>query len=106
MKSKRKPTVIIEIETFLPRPLKTNPERYTQKRYRTWMSLGPWPVLYHDHTIIIVRQFGSVSLYQPNGHFQSAGYDMRHPKAGLIPRTHCSWRINPESIKKLRQKRS
>ena len=99
----RKPTVIIQVSAYLPKMLMVEgKERPSRKRYLTWVSVGRHPLLYCDRENIIVRQFGSVSIYVRDGSMRSAGYKLDHPNADRIPYRPRNWRVHPDSVAQLR----
>jgi hypothetical protein len=100
---KRRETVVVEVEAFVPRKyVRKGIGHSTAKRYRTWVDMGRWPVLYRDREVVLVKQFGSICLYHPDGNMDLAGYNAKHPKAHLIPKNHGWWRLSPESVVTLR----
>jgi hypothetical protein len=101
-------TVTVEIEAWKPRPYLRDKTRMTKKTFPTWVNLGKWPVLYHDQDVVVVKQFGSISLYEPTtGQMRMGGYRRDHLKAKLVPESHGGWRLSPESVKQftIRRKR-
>ena len=95
----RKLHVTIQVSAYMPKTyLKGGEKRLTKKTFSTWVSVGRFPVLYHDKSVILVRQFGSHSLYHADGTMSMAGYHRDHPGAHRIPARHGTWRIHPDSI--------
>ncbi len=101
--TKAKTFVTVQVEAWLPRTLatKNGTQRKTKKLFRTWASLGSWPVLYAGREGILVRQFGSLSIYHSDGSMSMAGFNRDHPAAKRVPAKHGSWRLEPESVKHL-----
>jgi hypothetical protein len=100
---KRRETVVVEVEAWVPRQYERKGLRHTTaKRYRTWVALGRWPVLFRNREVILVKQFGSICLYGPDGEMDLAGFNAKHPKAHLVPERHGFWRLAPESVVTLR----
>lgn len=97
--------VTVQVETFLPRVyVRGGFAHETIRRYPTQVELGRWPVLYVDREVIVVRQFGSVSLYErTTGRMIIAGYNKKHVKARLVPERHGWWRIAPASLIALKE---
>lgn len=91
----------IEVQASVPRP-KKNGEGMTKKRYPTMVSVGTWPVLYHDDEVILVKHFRTVSLCYSSGQMMMAGFHRDHPKASTVPDGAGWWRIAPASVRSLR----
>jgi hypothetical protein len=100
----RRQKVIVEVETLRPRPYADGSGRQTKKTFRTWVSVGSWPVIYVDKKYVIVKQFDCLGIYHSDGSMDSAGYSKTHPAvvAGRLPENHGWWRLNPTSLGKLR----
>lgn len=98
---RRLKSVTIQVEAPMPRPHKRDKTRMTKKRFPTWVSVGRAKLLYHDDKIVLVRQFGSESLYSPRGDMELAGFNRNHPQAKNIPQDHGGWRLHPDSVRAL-----
>jgi hypothetical protein len=102
-KTRRPKSVIVQVETWVPRPHQRDPSKLTKKRVSAWVDVGRWPVLYADRRAIVVRQFGVIAIYEPTTGCPSlAGYDRDHSKSKLLPEKHGWFRLQPESLAKLR----
>jgi len=94
-------SVTVQVEAPMPRPHKLDKKRMTKKRFPTWVSVGRAKLLYHDSKIVLVRQFGSESLYHPSVQMDFGGFHRNHPQAKNIPEGHGRWRLHPDSVKAL-----
>lgn len=74
----------------------------TKKMFLQWVSVGRAKVLYHDREIVLLRAFGSESLFQPSGHASLTSFNRKHPASKNIPEPHGRWRIHPDSVKTLK----
>ena len=92
--------VTIEVQCLLPRPRKDDPSKMTKTRCRQWLPIGKWPVVYQDKRHIVVKQFGAISIYGPEGWPRSVSWSYNHPKSNLLPIRIFDWRIQPASLKK------
>lgn len=101
MRRQRRMSVTIQVQAWLPRPQKKDPTKLTKKTFEQWVTVGRAPVLFHDSKVVLVRQFGSESLYHPSGEMDMGGFRRDHPAAKNIPEPHGRWRIHPDSVKAL-----
>ena len=92
--------VTIEVQASLPRPRKDDPSKLTRKRYRQWMPIGKWPVVYQDRKHIVIKQFGCIAVYGSDGSPRSVSWTLNHPKSSILPFRIYDWRIQPASLKK------
>jgi hypothetical protein len=88
----RRPTVVVEVET-------------RQAHKRVWINVGRWSVLYFDRDVIVVKQFGTVSLYDSSGQADLAGFKPDHQKAAMIPARQYGWRLSADSVAALKSRR-
>lgn len=96
--------VMIQVETWLPRPSRRDPTKMTKELETRWINVCRASVLFADKNDVVVRQLGSISHYGPRGEMRSAGYNASHPGAHKVPEKHGWWRINPKSMERLNGK--
>lgn len=99
----KRQSVLVQVEAWQPRRQIRWTSRLTKKLFRVWFNVGRWPVLYADREVVIVKQFGSVSVYsRQSGDYSSAGFMAEHPAANRIPERHGRWRLEESSLKKVK----
>jgi len=73
----------------------------TRKPY-DWKSVFPARVLFASRELIVVKGCGSHSFFYGTGQMRMAGYRPAHPHAKNVPDRHGSWRIHPDSVKRIK----
>lgn len=71
------------------------------KRHK-WQTVAWATVLYADSTVVLVRAFGTESMYRPDGEERLVGWTVGHPGVENLPEPMWRWRIHPASVARLR----